>query len=74
MDGGSEIQTIVILASSKMGSNDQTGSEDIAHEDLREEAPIPPTLQVVHPSEWTESRLSVTRLALIGCKRPLPPE
>ena len=74
MDGGSDIQKIVIPASPKMGSNDQTGSEDIAHEELREEAPIPPTLQVVHPSERTESRLIVTRLALIGCKRSVLPD
>ena len=44
MDGGSEIQTIVIPTSSEMGSNDQPGSEDIAREEPREEAPIPPTL------------------------------
>ena len=44
MDGGSEIQTIVIPASPEMGSNDQPGSEDIAREEPREEAQIPPTL------------------------------
>ena len=56
MDGGSDIQTIVIQASPEMGSNDQLGSEDIAREEPREEAPIPPALQVVHPPERPESR------------------
>ena len=41
MDGGSEIQTIVIPASPEMGSNDQLSLKDIAPEDPREEAPIP---------------------------------
>ena len=41
MDGGSEIQTIVIPTSPEMGSNDQSGSEDIASEEPKEEAPIP---------------------------------
>ena len=74
VDGGSEIQTIMIPAFLKMGSNDQPGSEDIALEELREEAPIPPTLQVVHHSERSESRPGATKLALTGRKRPLPPD
>ena len=56
MDGGSEIQTIVISTSPEMGSNDLPGSENIACEEPREEAPIPHALQVVHPSERMESR------------------
>ena len=56
MDGGSEIQTIVIPASPEMGSNDQLGSEDIARGEPGEEAPIPPALQVVHPLERSDSR------------------
>ena len=74
MDGGSEIQTIVIPASSKMGSNDQPSSEDISREEPREEAPIPPALQVVHPFERLESRPGAARLALTGRKRLLPPD
>ena len=68
MDGCSEIQTIVIPTSLKMGSNDQRGSEDIAREEPREEAPIPPTLQVVHPPERPESRPGAAKLALIRRK------
>ena len=49
MDAGLEIQTIVIPASPKMGSSNQSGTEDIAREELKEEASIPPALQVVHP-------------------------
>ena len=74
MDWGSEIQTIVIPASPEMGSNDQLGSEDIAHEEPREEAPIPPELQVVHHLERWESRLGAAKLELIGRKKPLPPD
>ena len=74
MDGGSEIQTIVIPASLEMGSNDQPGSKDIVREEPREEAPIPPTLQVVHPPEWPESRPGAAKLALTGRKKPLPPD
>ena len=72
MDGGSEIQTIVIPASPETRSNDQPGSEDIASEEPREEAPIPPTLQVVHPPEWSESRPGAAKLVLTGRKKPLP--
>ena len=72
--GGSEIQKIMIPAFLKMGSNDQPGSEDIAREEPREEAPIPPALQVVHHSERSESRPSATKLALTGRKRSLPPD
>ena len=74
MDRGSEIQTIVILASPKMGSNDQPGSENIAREEPREEAPTAPALQVLHPFERMESRLGAVGLELIGRKRPLPPD
>ena len=74
MDGGSEIQTIVIPASPEIGSNDQSGSEDIASEEPREEAPIPLTLQVVHPPERLESRPGASKLALTGRKKPLPPD
>ena len=73
MDGGSEIQTIVIPASPEMGSNDQPGSKDIAREELREEAPIPHALQVVHPPERLESRPSVAKLVLKGRKKLFPP-
>ena len=41
VDGGLEIQTIVIPTSPEMGSNDQPGLKDIAHEEPREEASIP---------------------------------
>ena len=74
IDGGSEIQTIVISASPKMGSNDHPGSKDIAREEPREEAPIPPALQVVHPLERLESHPGAAKLALTGCKKPLPPD
>ena len=74
MDGGSEIQTIMISASPEMGSNDQPVSEDNAHEEPGEEAPIPPTLKVVHPSKRMESRPGAARLALTEHKRSLPPD
>ena len=57
-----------------MGSNDQPGSEDIAREEPREEAPIPPTLQVVHPPKRPKSHPSAAKLALTGRKKPLPPD
>ena len=57
-----------------MGSNDQPGSKDIAREDQREEAPIPPALQVVHPPEWSKSRPGAAKIALTGHKNPLPPD
>ena len=57
-----------------MGSNDQQGSEDIAREEPREEALIPPALQVVHSSEQLVSHSSAARLALTGCKKPFPPD
>ena len=54
-----------------MGSNDQPGSEDIAREEPREEALIPPTLQVVHPSERPVSRPGAARLVLTKRKPTL---
>ena len=74
MDGGSEIKTIMISASPEMWSNDQPGLENIAREEPRKEAPIPPALQVVHPSEWMKSRPGAVGLVLTGRKRPLPPD
>ena len=74
MDGGSEIQIIVIPASPEMESNYQPGSEDIAREEPREEAPIPSALQVVHPPERPESRPGAAYLALTRRKKPLPPD
>ena len=74
VDGGSEIQTIMIPTSPEMGSNDQPGLKDIAHEEPREEAPIPLALQVVHPSERNESRMGAVGLALTGHKRLFPPD
>ena len=74
MDGGSEIQTIVILASPEMGSSDQPVTEDIAREEPREKASIPPALQVVHLPERPESRPGATKLVLTGHKKLLPPD
>ena len=74
MDGGSEIQTIVIPVSPEMGSNDQWGSEDIAREEPKKEAPIPPALQVVHHPERPESHSSAARLELTGRKKSLLPD
>ena len=74
MDVGSEIQTIVISTSPKMGSNDQLGSEDIACVELREEALILPALQVVHPPEWSKSCPGVAKLTLTGHKKSFPPD
>ena len=56
-----------------MGFNDQPNSENIVREKLREEAPIPLALQVVHPSERMESCPGAAGLALTGRKRPLSP-
>ena len=42
--GVQRFKTIMIPASPEMGSNDQPGSANIAREEPREEAPIPPTL------------------------------
>ena len=44
MDGGLEIQAIVIPGSPEKGSNDQSGPEGIACGELRECIPIPPVL------------------------------
>ena len=70
-DGGSEMQTIMILGSP---ANDQPGSEDITRGEPRESTSIPLTLQVVHPPDQLESRLGNAKLALPKRKRPLPPD
>ena len=57
-----------------MGSNDQSGPEDIACGEPRESTPIPPALQVVPLPDRPESRPSSARLALSERKRPLPPD
>ena len=43
-DGDSEMQATMILGSPEIGSNDQSGPEDIACGEPRESAPIPPAL------------------------------
>ena len=68
------MKAIVIPASPEMGSNDQPGSEDIAYEDPRENAPIPPALQAVHPPDRHESRPGTAKLVLTGRKRSLLPD
>ena len=55
-DGSSEIQAIFIPGSPEMGSNDQSGPEDIARGEPREGTLIPPALQMIHPPNWSESR------------------
>ena len=67
------MQAILILGSPETGSNDQPGSEDIARGEPRESTPIPLALQVVRPPDQLESRTGNAKLALLGCKRPLPP-
>ena len=68
------MQAIVISGSPEKGSNDQSGPESIAHGEPRESTPIPPALQVVHPHVRLESRPGNVKLALLGCKRSLPPD
>ena len=56
-----------------MGSSDQPGLEDVALGDSREDTPISPTLQVIHPPDQSESHPDTAKLARAGRKRPLPP-
>ena len=72
--GGLEMQAILIPGSLEVGSNDQSGSEDIARGGLREDAPIPPALQVVHPPDQSGRRLGTAKLVLSGRKSSLPPD
>ena len=72
--GGLEMQTIVIPGSPEVGSNDQSGSEDIARGGLREDALIPPALQVVHPLDQFGRRSGTAKLVLSWRKRSLPPD
>ena len=55
MDGGSEMQTIVISGSPEMGSSDQLGQKDVALEEPRGDTPFPPALQVIHPHDRLEN-------------------
>ena len=68
------MQAIAIQGSPETGSNDQPGPEDIARGEPRESTPIPPALQVVRPPDQLESCPCNAKLALPGCKRPLPPD
>ena len=63
MDGGSEIQAIVIPGSPEMGSSDQLGPENVALEKPREDTPIPPALQVIHPRNRSKSHPDIAKLA-----------
>ena len=74
MDGGSEIQTIVIPTPPEMGYNGQPGLKDIAREEPRVDAPIPHVLQVVDPPEQPESCPGAAKIALTRRKRSLPPD
>ena len=57
-----------------MGYNDQSGLEDIARGEQREDTLIPHALQVVHPLHRLERCPGTAKLALSGYKRPLPPD
>ena len=63
MDGGLEMQAIVIPGSPKMGFSDLLGPEDVALEKAREHTPIPPALQVIHPPNRSESHPDIAKLA-----------
>ena len=68
------MQAIVIPGSLEVGSDDQSGSEDVTHGGLREDALIPPALQVVHPPDQSGRRPGTAKLVLSRRKRLLPPD
>ena len=74
MDGGSEIQAIIIPGSPEMGSSDQPGPGGVALGEPREVTLIPPALQVIHPPDQAKSRPDTARLARAGRKKPLSPD
>ena len=57
-----------------MGSNNQSGQEDIARGEPQESISIPPALQVVLPPGQSESHPGNSKLSLPGRKRSLPPD
>ena len=57
-----------------MGSSDLPGPEDVALGEPREVSLIPPTLQVIHPPDGTESWLNMPKLGRTKRKRPLLPD
>ena len=73
-DGDSEMQTIVIPGSPKMGSSDQSGPEDGVVGEPRGVTLIPPALQVIHPPDRAEARSDMPKLTQTGHKRSLLPD
>ena len=51
VEGGLEMQAIVILGSPKPGTTDQTVPAGVARTESKEADPIPSALQVIHPSD-----------------------
>ena len=64
----------MIPASPEMGSDVQSGLDEIAHGEPWESTPIPPVLQMVLPPNQSESYPSNAKLELSGRKRPLLPD
>ena len=54
-----------------MGLSDQSGTEDVALGELREVAPIPPALLVIHPPNRAECQPDMLKLARTGHKMSL---
>ena len=56
-----------------MGSSDQPSPEDVALGEPREDTPIPPALQVIHPPDLAGSHPGMPKLARTSRKRSLLP-
>ena len=72
VEGGSEMQSIVIPGSPEPGATDQTEPAGVARIESKEADPVPSALQVIHPSD--EGRPSRSRFMRSGLPRPPLPE
>ena len=71
LDGGSEVQAIVIPGSPEMSMNDQPTTGDVSMEEPREVSPVPVALQVVHPLEESTGWLDRSKYTRTGRRKPL---
>ena len=73
LDGGSEVQAIIISSFPEMGLNDQPGLGNVTLAESREASPVLATFQVVHPAEPATCRLDRAKYTRTGYRKPLLP-
>ena len=74
VEGGSEVQAIIIPGSPESGPTYQTKPTGVARIKSKEAVPVPSALQVVPPSDRDEGQPRRSKFMRSGLPRPILPE